>query len=514
MPYLGRSPGTGVRSRYIYTATASQTAFSGADDNGATLSYMDGTYVDVYMNGVLLKPVTDYAATTKTSIVLTANAAASDLIEIITYDVASIADTVSKANGGTFDANVTIAGNATISDDLTVDTSTLVVDATNNRVGVGNAAPNATLDVNGTIKLDGNYPVGTSNVALGDTALDDASFSGANNVAVGHAAMSATTSGNFNSAVGAYSLSSNTTGSSNASSGSGALENNTTGSLNSAFGRGALQSNTTASNNTAVGYQAGYTNSTGLYSSYFGFQSGYLATGTGNTFIGYQAGYNSTGTLNTFVGNSNGAGNLVTTGSKNTILGGYNGNQGGLDIRTSSNNIVLSDGDGNPRWYINSSGDAELLGNTQLKLNTQTSDQGGLLVRNGSNNTAATVIEFQGWNSTTTGGVSTYVNSTTYNTSSDYRLKENVVDLTDATLRLKQLKPKQFNFIENPETTFDGFLAHEVQEVVPQSVTGTKDGLKADGTPQYQGIDHSHLVPLLVATIKELEARITALENA
>jgi hypothetical protein len=72
----------------------------------------------------------------------------------------------------------------------------------------------------------------------------------------------------------------------------------------------------------------------------------------------------------------------------------------------------------------------------------------------------------------------------------------------------------RFNFIADADTTVDGFLAHEVQTVVPEAITGTKDEVDADGNPVYQGIDQSKLVPLLVATIKELEARITALENA
>jgi hypothetical protein len=101
-----------------------------------------------------------------------------------------------------------------------------------------------------------------------------------------------------------------------------------------------------------------------------------------------------------------------------------------------------------------------------------------------------------------------------YNTSSDHRLKENVVELTGATTRLKQLEPKRFNFIADADTTVDGFLAHEVQTIVPEAITGTHNEVDADGNPVYQGIDQSKLVPLLVATIKELEARITALENA
>jgi hypothetical protein len=117
-------------------------------------------------------------------------------------------------------------------------------------------------------------------------------------------------------------------------------------------------------------------------------------------------------------------------------------------------------------------------------------------------------------------------------------LKENVVELTGATDRLKQLNPSRFNFIEDADTTVDGFLAHEVADVVPEAVTGEKDAMMEEeyevtpevldeegntveeavmGTrsvPDYQGIDQSKLVPLLVATIQELEARITQLENS
>ena len=116
--------------------------------------------------------------------------------------------------------------------------------------------------------------------------------------------------------------------------------------------------------------------------------------------------------------------------------------------------------------------------------------------------------------------------STAYNTSSDYRLKENVDYTWNATTRLKQLKPARFNFIANADLTVDGFIAHEVSSVVPEAIYGDKDGLEknTDGTntldddgntiPKYQGIDQSKLVPLLVKTIQELEARITELENA
>ncbi len=112
------------------------------------------------------------------------------------------------------------------------------------------------------------------------------------------------------------------------------------------------------------------------------------------------------------------------------------------------------------------------------------------------------------------GNITTSGSSTSYNTSSDYRLKENVAYSWDATTRLKQLKPARFNFIADDTTTVDGFIAHEVQAVVPEAVTGSHNEVDDEGNPVYQGIDQGKLVPLLVKTIQELEARITALENA
>ena len=118
------------------------------------------------------------------------------------------------------------------------------------------------------------------------------------------------------------------------------------------------------------------------------------------------------------------------------------------------------------------------------------------------------------------GSISHGTSSTSYNTSSDYRLKENIVSLSDGITRLKTLKPSRFNFIGESETV-DGFIAHEVT-AVPESITGTKDevaetdapelGLKK-GDPIYQGIDQSKLVPLLTAALQEAVAKIEVLET-
>jgi hypothetical protein len=93
---------------------------------------------------------------------------------------------------------------------------------------------------------------------------------------------------------------------------------------------------------------------------------------------------------------------------------------------------------------------------------------------------------------------------------SDYRIKENVVDLTSALDRLQQLKPRKFNFISDPSKTVDGFVAHELGEVIPQAVFGEKDAVDESGNPVYQAIDQSKIIPLLVASIQELKAEFDA----
>ena len=172
------------------------------------------------------------------------------------------------------------------------------------------------------------YQAGKSQVAT----------SGSQNVFVGNESGFTNTTGLQNTFVGGSSGALNTTGSNNVAVGQAALDANTTASSNTAVGVDALTANTTAIDNTAVGYQAGLTNITGSFNTFIGDSAGRLATHTRNTFIGH------------------GSGEAMTTGEKNCIFGRYNGNNGGLDIRTSSNNIVLSDGDGNPRIIVNSIG--------------------------------------------------------------------------------------------------------------------------------------------------------------
>ena len=372
MPYIGNQPGTGVRSRFIYTATASQTTFSGADDNSKTLSYADSNYIDVYLNGVCLEPGTDYTASTKTSVVLTQAASLGDTLKVIAYDVASMDDSISKADGGTFESSVTFADGADIitaskgTDNVRIgeDAGASIISGGNNNVLVGKDAGTA-------------ITTGDDNVAVGRLALD-ANTTGQRNVAVGNQALSTETQGRFSTAVGYSALeatnSTSTVDTYNVGIGYKAGEATSTGvkntfvgglaglsnvgaSNNTAVGFEALTNNTTASENTAVGYEAAYTNTTGANNSVFGWKALYdNTTGSKNVAFGLNAGAsNTTGTNNTFVGAPDssgfGSGHYITTGSKNTILGAFDGNQNGLDIRTSSNAIVLSDGDGLPKMF-------------------------------------------------------------------------------------------------------------------------------------------------------------------
>ena len=157
-------------------------------------------------------------------------------------------------------------------------------------------------------------------------------------------------------------------------------------------------------------------------------------------------------------------------------------------------------------------------------LSATTTTASNLLRLRTTNNPSSTPEKVVGFYANTTTekgyiGVNQY--AVVYSTSSDYRLKENIVPISNGIERLKELKPCRFNFIEgDPNYVVDGFIAHEAAEVVPEAVTGEKDAVDKDNNPSYQGIDQSKVVPLLTAALQEaiskieqLEIRIQTLEN-
>jgi hypothetical protein len=464
--------------QYEYTATLGQTTFSGADDNAATLSYTVANLI-VTLNGVVLDNGGDYTATNGTSVVLTSGAAAGDLLQVIAFKSFTVADMVPASTGGTFSGNVAVNGN------LTVDTDTLFVDAANNRVGMGTSSPDRKL---------------TLSVSPGSATDDGVKVVEGSNTAV----LARTGSAYSYRGVGASStlLYSNNTlsfladGSSNMTFHNGGNERmriDSSGTL----GLGVTPSawNTAFDGRFQFGVQ-GVLASTSTSSQiglnwYYDGAYRYIGTGEASRFYQLGGGF--------FFENaaSGTAGNAITfaermriDASGNLLVGttsqSFSNTQMTVYQDVAVGNAIEGNFDGNGGIgylgvYRGSSGIANF----------------GYFIYNGVSNV---------------GSITSTGSSTSYNTSSDYRLKENVVPLAGAADRLAQIPVHRFNFIADPDTTVDGFLAHEVQAFVPECVTGEKDEVDDEGNPKYQGIDQSKLVPLLTAALQEALARIETLE--
>jgi len=372
----------------------------------------------------------------------------------------------------------------------------------------------------------------STNTAVGVSSLQ-ATTSGANSTALGYQsgynnttgritaigskALYANTSGDLNTAIGFQSQLATTTGYDNVSVGVNSLSTNTTGNYNVAVGDNSLNSNTTGGNNTAVGYQAGYTLNTsgGNFNALFGYQAGYgLTTGISNTLIGSSSTYPGYG-----------AGYLITSGSYNTVLGGYSGNQGGLDIRTSSNYIVLSDGAGNPAayrsgstngWYFGNGGTSSTYDGVINLNGAASTGRGAALVglSNGSSAWAAGSYSYvvSGTSSffavsNTSGGV--YLNgssATSWTAVSDETRKVIIEDITDGLNKVSTLRAIIGRLKTDDNTIRRPYLiAQDVQKVLPEAVSQSED---KEGP--VLGLSYTEVIPLLVASIKELNNLVTA----
>lgn len=345
----------------------------------------------------------------------------------------------------------------------------------------------------GTVKLDGNYPSGTSNSGLGSGALGSIStgalnvgigantltsctsgsrnsavgvnalysnLTGHNNTAIGFESLYSNTSGGLNSAVGRYSLYENTTGNFNCAFGDGSMRENTEGGSNTSVGSYSLHKNTTGQSNAALGRGALYNNITGFNNSAVGRNVLYNCTGYGNTAIGYGSGQN------------------ITTGNLNTIIGRYSGNQNGLDIRTTNNNIVLSDGGGNPRLYY-TSGDATWFSGEIRDKTTASSSNVFIDPTSG------------------------YLGRST----SSKRYKKNIKDAQHGLSELLSLRPVTYKGKNDGEKVYGGLIAEEVHEAgLSEFVEYNKEG-KPDS------LAYGHMVSLCIKAIQEQQSIINDLKQ-
>jgi len=375
------------------------------------------------------------------------------------------------------------SGSVTLSAPAVAGTVTVTLPSTSGVMAVGGGTI-TTLTTTSDITVQGltvgrGAGAGSANTALGVSALTSAAGSNYN-TALGYQSGFSTSTGNgANSFVGYQSGYAVTTGESNSFFGTNSAKATTSGSFNVAIGKDSLQANTTASYNTAVGYQAGYTNTTSAKNTYLGAFAGYTSNSAGdafNVFVGYAAGYYTTGVNNTFVGQ--GSGQDITTGAKNTIIGRYSGNQGGLDIRTASNYIVLSDGDGNPRGYFTNAG----------AFHVPTMAVGGTANLH--------------WSS---GAGQFFV------TSSSRRFKHDIVDYDKGLAELMQMQPKYFVYNDEPnQKQRAGFIAEDFHDLgMTEYVEYWKDD---EGNDTPSEIGYSNMVAILVKSIQELKAEVDSLK--
>ena len=199
MPYVGKAAVSGIRKRFTFLASAGATSISGADANGQTLTFDDGTLVDVFLNGVKLKTGEDYNTSTANTIAGLTALNLNDEVEILAYDTFSSADAVSKRDGGTFDSAISVTGNITSTGDLTLSTGSITLSTASATIDAHNTPSwnTSTQSTSFTASAGNQYFIDTSTAAvtltlpssaiIGDEirVLDSAGTFDTNNLTIG-----------------------------------------------------------------------------------------------------------------------------------------------------------------------------------------------------------------------------------------------------------------------------------------------------------------------------------------
>ena len=188
----------------------------------------------------------------------------------------------------------------------------------------------------------------------------------------------------------------------------------------------------------------------------------------------------------------------------------------GKDDSSSNFQILTRNSSDENIFAVNNAGDV-LFGSTS-RTNTHAyfekfANDRMILSLGSSSTSSMELVTFRDSTNGAIGNVTSNAGGVSFNSISDYRLKENIVEMTGALDRVSQLKPSQYNLKNHKDNTVEGFIAHELQEVYPQAVSGEKDKVNDKGEPEYQFVDNSKLVPLLVCAIQELKKEIEILKN-
>jgi len=525
MPYIGNQPGTGVRSRFIYTATASQTTFSGADDNSKTLKYADSAYVDVFLNGVCLVPGTDYTASTKTSVVLTQAASLSDTLEVVAYDIATISDTVSKADGGTFEGDLGITNSSpdlTLTNNTTEDTdggreSTVTFKGLQSggeesTLAEIRASHDATAD-----DQKGDLIFKTNDGSDGASPTEAMRIDANQNVGIG-TSPSTDWRTSFDLTAAQVGL-------------SGCLFNLdvSTGDRRCMVTSNAILNSSGDFQHILEGHATIYSQQSGTHRWYTAASASAGATASATERMRIDSsGKVGIGTT-TPTGNANGNAHVLEVHSSSgsnppEILAGGQaaeisiaGGSGASYLWSTGAYPLVMATNGTERMRIESSGHV-LINKTST---TQTSDAGHAFIDDGryfsiagfSNSSQETLSVYST-------GVSSYrfyvdyggtihATSTSISAISDQRLKENITDLDTGLDEVLALRPRRFDWINGDGENVAGFIAQEVETVLPDLI----DNFKHTELSDAKGLKMGDMIPTLVKAIQELSAKIETLET-
>ena len=533
MPYIGASSDNAVRRRFTFLASAGATSISGADANGQVLAFQDGSYVDVYLNGVKLKTGEDYDTATANTINNLSALNLNDEVEIIVYELFNVADTVSKSDGGTFNSGITVTGNITTTGTLQLQDADESITSDGSKViitsgGTAFSLPTSDGSSGQFIKTNGSGVLSfdtvssaADDITVGDSAVTisttsgnitiDATANDSDVIIKGTDSTADITMATFDgSDAGTLILNHDLELGTDASVVKFGVDNEIT--LTHVHNEGLTLKNTLATDSTPAIFSL----TTGETAVEAGDILGQIkvsapdeATGSdailtaGEIRVTAEAAFDATNngaSLRFYTGNSADTGSVAT--------------DCGLEI-SRYGNVYTGKG---ARYYAET---APSTTPSQGFLNLQMSPQyqnGITVVANSADNsTTRKVLETYTSDGTARGNISLNGSNgvTAFNTSSDYRLKENIVNITDGITSVKKLTPKRFSWKNSSASElYEGFLAHEVAESVPNSkaVDGDKDAV-VDGNPVYQGMDYSRLVPILTAALKEAITKIETLET-